>query len=121
MNNTVFDGNNQTITATGGGDSKTCSVFYEVRNSTIKNLNVVVNEANLVNETQYTTTFENVNVSGSWTVGGNCGIYTTYAVAANVTFRNCVADAAMTGIGGSTDYNAVFVGYPYLKQRNPHF
>lgn len=115
--NAVLDGAGKTITMKAGEDEDTSySLFYRIVNSTIQNLNVVLNGANLANETYYTVTFDNVDLSGSLRVGGNIGAYVIYARAANLTFKNCVSSVDMQGSGIEGNYNAVFVGYPYAGE-----
>ena len=102
--NGTFDGNNHTITVSDG--SYDVNLFYSIWDATIKNLNVVL-DYSLTVYCDDTVTFDNVDVSGGFTVTGNEGAYVIYDFATTLNFIDCVADVEMNG----TSYNAVFVGY----------
>lgn len=85
--------------------------FYNMYYSTVKNVNVVIANSAIVDTCAYINTFDNVDVSGSYEVGGNNGCYTTYVYCdSTLSFNNCSANVDMQGTGGKGDYNAVFIG-----------
>ena len=64
--------------------------------------------------------FEDVTLSGSvHFTGRNQGLFVCYggdgnvSAAETITFRNCVNNVTVTGVGGESDYNAIFVGYSW--------
>jgi predicted ribosomally synthesized peptide with SipW-like signal peptide len=110
--NSTFDGNGKTITISQA--SKFATVFYEVENSTIKNLTVQTTDAQLMYIANYSgtqVTIENVTMKGKIAVGGNESAFLIYDYGtkadSKLTFKNCVSEVTMTG----TSYNAVFVGH----------
>ena len=112
----VFDGNGKTITVADADND--CRLFYDVMDAEIKNLNVVLDDAMCVNADN--TTFNNVDVSGSFEVGNNTGAYVIYAwpesqvngkYTTTLNFIDCDANVTMIGEGATANYNAVFVGY----------
>lgn len=128
LTNCVLDGNGQTITVSDAEDS--LYLFYNVNKATLQDLNVVLDDAMCINCSA--TTFDNVDVSGSFTVTGNTGAYVIYAmplttgadgtVSTTINFIDCNANVEMTGSGDKTNYNAVFVGYAmYSKSGDTYY
>lgn len=128
LTNCVLDGNGQTITVSDAEDS--LYLFYNVNKATLQDLNVVLDDAMCINCSA--TTFDNVDVSGSFTVTGNTGAYVIYAmplttgadgtVSTTINFIDCNANVEMTGSGDKTNYNAVFVGYAmYSKSGDKYY
>lgn len=128
LTNCVLDGNGQTITVSDAEDS--LYLFYNVNKATLQDLNVVLDDAMCINCSA--TTFDNVDVSGSFTVGGNTGAYVIYAMpltteaegklSTTINFIDCNANVEMTGSGDKTNYNAVFVGYAmYSKSGDTYY
>lgn len=104
--NSVFDGNNKTVTAADG-----VYPFYLAQNATICNLNVNVTNSSVSGFVQGSVEFDCVHVSGSMNLTGNEGAYVVYVYSTStLTFRGCVANVEMQGKGGNADYNAIFVG-----------
>ena len=56
--------------------------------------------------------FNNVRMFGEKKVAGNEGVFITYGSTPKTYFTDCISEVNVTGIGGSGDYNAIFVGYP---------
>lgn len=112
--NGTFDGNNHTITVSDSAYA--VNLFYDIRNSTIKDLNVVL-DYSLAVECSGGVTFDNVDVSGEFTVTGNEGAYTIFLVAdgKETTFKDCDISTVMTGNGDYGNYNALFIGAIYGK------
>lgn len=105
----VIDGAGHTLIPGSGNYA-----FYNMYYSTLKNLNVIIDDCAIVDTCTYTNTFDNVDVSGSFEVNGNCGAYAIYAYCdSTLTFNNCVTNVNMFGTGGYADYNAAFVGCAY--------
>ena len=128
LTNCVLDGNGQTITVSDAKDS--LYLFYNVNKATLQDLNVVLDDAMCINCSA--TTFNNVDVSGSFTVSGNTGAYVIYAMplttgadgklSTTINFIDCNANVEMTGSGDKTNYNAVFVGYAmYSKNGDTYY
>ena len=78
------------------------------------------------------TIFDTVTVSGSYDItssgaeGRNTGMFVVYANPdgtttggdkVELTFNNCVANVTFTAAGTSSNYNAIFVGYAYPKDK----
>lgn len=128
LTNCVLDGNGQTITVSDAKDS--LYLFYNVNEATLQDLNVVLDDAMCIYCSA--TTFNNVDVSGSFTVTGNTGAYVIYAMplpteadgklSTTINFIDCNANVEMTGSGDKTNYNAVFVGYAmYSKSGDKYY
>lgn len=105
-------------TLDGGGHKITFpddDEFYTIacytRGGTIQNLDIEFKQDGTVTTRNYDgATFKNVNVSGKLlSFTGNQGAYVVYNWD-RLTVEDCTCSADITGIGGDTDYNGVFVG-----------
>ena len=110
--NAVLEGNNHTITM--GKDLYLFRTMY----GTLKNVNVVLNNASITVYGRNGAYFYNVNALGQMEVSNNTGaycIYAGYGSATTIKFEDCISNVYMIGGGASTNYNAVFVGYNLVQ------
>ena len=116
FSNAELDGANQVITINS-------DLFSRFNGSVLKNVTIVMNGDDLhITGADYAAEclFENVTLSGSvHFTGRNQGLFVCYggdgnvSAAETITFRNCVNNVTVTGVGGTSDYNAIFVGYSW--------
>ena len=116
FSNAVLDGAGFTVKANA-------DLFARFDGSTLKNVTVEMNGDDLhLTGLDYTADclFENVTLEGAVKfTGRNQGLFVVYSgigsasKAKTLTFRGCVNNIDITGVGGESDYNAVFVGYSW--------
>ena len=111
----TLDGGGHKITFPN--DGKCYMICDKTYGSVIKNLDLEFTDNGVVvYQNYYGATFDNVNVSGKLLhFSGNTGAYIIYNWD-NLVMENCTCSADITGTGGNTDYNAVFVGYDKCGQ-----
>lgn len=117
LSNCVFDGNSNRITVSD--PTGLLSLVYSIDEATITDLMVDLDYSLCVECSA--TTFNNVDVFGSFTVTGNEAAYVIYAtprttesdgkISTTINFNDCNANVEMIGSGDFKNYNAVFVGY----------
>jgi hypothetical protein len=108
LNNTIINGNNHEITM----PAKT---FFAdtLKNSTIKDTNIVIDSWPVVEKVSGSVNFNNVDVSGEYTdMSWNISAYVNHVWESGVVlnFTDCDANVVMTGGGGTGYYNAIFIG-----------
>jgi predicted ribosomally synthesized peptide with SipW-like signal peptide len=108
LNNTTINGNNHKITM----PEKT---FFAdtLKNSTIKDTNIVIDSWPVVEKVSGSVNFNNVDVSGEYTgMSWNVSAYVNHVWESGVVlnFTDCDANVVMTGGGGTGYYNAIFIG-----------
>ena len=115
QNGAIFDGDNHTITF----NANNADIFYAVENenTTIKNLNVVLNGTNIgLCNIAKDTTFENITISGDVEfTESNRALFVEWFYcndASNRTLNliNCVNNANIRCTGSGNNYDAIFVG-----------
>ena len=108
MYSNVLDGKDYTITC-----PKDSYLFGDVRNSTIKNVETVL-DGTTMTYFALDSTFEDVTTSGKATLGNNSAAFLCYPYD-SLTMRNCVNEADLRAGGAWANYNAVFAGYGNLS------
>ena len=120
LDNTVFEGNGHTISGFNGK-----KIIYQMRDSEVNNLVIDYPGSGFFVYKVFTTerghnSFNNVKAKGQLEVSGNTSLFVIFDWSGKndenkLIFRNCVSEAKVSGIGGYSDYNALFVGYPLAK------
>ena len=95
-------------------------VFDFVRYSKITNIELTSTSPFMIQAQG--TTLSNVNVYGEMEfAGGNMGAFMIFAAGNGLVFENCNNYATINGSGDSLSYNAVFVGYAYVRNQTITF
>lgn len=108
----TLDGNNHKIVINAEKNGS-YNYLFKYLYSTVKNLHVVGNGSRFsiaLNATR--AKFDNVDIYGEYEVTGNESPYIVYCNS-GATFTDCDSFATIFGSGDETNYNAIFVGYPY--------
>lgn len=115
LQGSVLDGGNHTIRVNA---EDIAFVESFIRGSTIKNVDFQLKNSCVAFYGYIDILFENVDVYGTAQFDNNNGVYIVYACY-NVTLNNCHSYVDITAGGANDNYNAVFVGFAWVRATQP--